>query len=102
MDPNQPNTGNFTDQTLVCKDCGKQFTWTAGEQQFYAEKGFNNPPTRCPEDRSRAKSDRMQNRQMYPITCSSCGKQDTVPFEPRGDKPVLCRDCFQKSKGQGA
>ncbi len=94
------------DKTLTCKDCGKQFVWTAGEQQFYQDKGFTNPPSRCPEDRKLKKmqgNDSMGGaRQDYPITCSNCGKQDTVPFAPRGDKPVLCRDCFKAQRqGQG-
>ena len=37
----------YEDKTLVCKDCGKEFIFTAGEQAFYAEKGFQNEPTRC-------------------------------------------------------
>lgn len=37
----------YTDKTLVCKDCGNEFVFTAGEQEFYAEKGFQNEPTRC-------------------------------------------------------
>ena len=32
----------FVDETLVCKDCGKEFIFSAGEQEFYAEKGFEN------------------------------------------------------------
>lgn len=90
------------DQTLTCRDCGKQFVWTVGEQQFYKDKGFTNPPSRCPDCRKNKKfSDRPMNngpRQEFTITCSNCGKQDTVPFEPRGDRPVLCRDCFKASK----
>ncbi len=86
------------DQTLTCKDCGKPFVWTAGEQKFYQEKGFTNPPTRCPECRQKKKSDMQGGRASFPITCSNCGKQDTVPFEPKGDRPVLCRDCFKNSK----
>ena len=38
----------YEDKTLVCKDCGAEFVFTAGEQEFYAEKGFQNEPTRCP------------------------------------------------------
>ena len=34
----------YEDKTLVCKDCGKEFTFSAGEQEFYAEKGFENEP----------------------------------------------------------
>ena len=35
----------FEDKTLVCKDCGKEFVWTAGEQEFYASRGFENQPS---------------------------------------------------------
>lgn len=95
----------FQDQTLVCKDCGKEFVWTASEQEFYQQKGFQNAPVRCPDCRSIKKA-RMNRggdrdggaRQSYPITCANCGKQDTVPFQPRGDRPVLCRDCFRKQR----
>ena len=95
----------FQDQQLTCRDCGKPFTWTASEQEFYAQKGFQNAPVRCPECRS-AKKQRMGDnrggggeRQSFEITCANCGKKDTVPFQPRGDRPVLCRDCF-KSQGR--
>jgi CxxC-x17-CxxC domain-containing protein len=90
------------DQTLTCKDCGKAFVWTAGEQQFYKDKGFTNPPSRCPECRAKKKADMRANRKDFTITCSNCGKTDTVPFEPKGDKPVLCRDCFKNSKSTAA
>jgi CxxC-x17-CxxC domain-containing protein len=88
------------DQTLNCKDCGKPFVWTVGEQQFYQDKGFSNPPSRCQDCRAKKKADMSGGRQSYPITCSSCGKQDTVPFEPKGDRPLLCRDCFKNNKGK--
>lgn len=48
------------DKTLICKDCGKEFVFTEGEQQFYAEKGFTNEPVRCKECRS-AKKQRFDN-----------------------------------------
>lgn len=89
------------DITLTCKDCGKQFVWTVGEQQFYKDKGFTNPPSRCPEDRAKKKADFNSGKRDFPITCSNCGRQDTVPFEPRGDKPVLCRDCFKRQRAGG-
>lgn len=91
----------FQDQTLTCRDCGNQFVWTAGEQEFYAQKGFTNAPVRCPDCRKKKKAEFNQNRQMYPITCGNCGKEDQVPFQPRGDRPVLCRDCFTKQRQQG-
>ena len=95
------------DKVLGCKDCGKEFVFTTSEQEFYAEKGFTNEPGRCPECRSAKKAQRnssnrggtgfgrTQQREMFPATCASCGKRTTVPFQPTGDKPVYCRDCYQ-------
>lgn len=91
---------------LNCVDCGRQFAFTAGEQQFYASKGFQNKPNRCPDCRSARKQMRSnsgggggmgggQRREMFQATCSQCGGVAEVPFQPRGDKPVYCRDCFQ-------
>ncbi|MEK9176645.1 MAG: zinc-ribbon domain containing protein [Patescibacteria group bacterium] len=97
----------FQDQTLTCRDCGNPFTWTASEQEFYQSKGFQNSPVRCPSCRQ-AKKARMDGgggrggpRQTYEITCSNCGKKDMVPFQPRGDRPVLCGDCFRKQRDNG-
>ena len=95
----------FEDKTLVCRDCGKEFTWTASEQEFYQQKGFQNAPVRCAACRALKKA-RMDGdrggsggeRQSFEITCSECGKKDTVPFQPRGDRPVYCRDCFRKHR----
>lgn len=90
---------NFQDQTLTCRDCNSQFVWTASEQQFYAEKGFDNAPQRCPSCRANRKAQMNGNRQMTKVTCASCGKETEVPFVPRGDKPVYCSDCFRSQKG---
>lgn len=48
----------FEDKTLVCQDCGKEFTFTAGEQTFYKEKGLDNEPKRCKECRDKRKAAR--------------------------------------------
>jgi CxxC-x17-CxxC domain-containing protein len=88
----------FQDQTLTCKDCGKEFVWTASEQEFYQQKGFQNPPSRCADCR-KLKKQRMQgDREYFDIVCSNCGKNDKVPFKPKGDRPVLCKDCFSAQK----
>lgn len=95
----------YNDKSLSCKDCGCEFAFTASEQEFYAEKGFTNEPGRCPECRAARKQQNRggsggggfgrQQREMFPATCSACGKETTVPFQPTGDKPVYCRDCYQ-------
>ncbi len=90
------------DKTLVCRDCGAQFVFTAGEQDFYQQKGFLHPPSRCPDCRGKKRSGESRSssgeRQMYPAICSECGRETTVPFEPRTDKPVYCQDCFAKHR----
>lgn len=90
----------FQDKTLVCKDCGKDFTFTASEQQFYADKGFQNEPSRCPDDRAKHRSER-QERPKTEVTCANCGRLTTVPFEPKGDRPVYCLDCFKVQQATG-
>lgn len=93
----------YQDETLVCRDCGKEFVFSASEQEFFAEKGFQNKPSRCPACRAVR---RAQNggsaasapRKMYDVVCAECGKETQVPFQPRGDRPVLCRECFEASR----
>ena len=140
----------MSDRTLTCRDCGQAFTFTAGEQAFYQERGFSEPQ-RCPSCRQARKAQRSASgydsggagysggggyssgggysagggsyssgggygggggssyggggggyssgpRQMYPAVCSDCGRETEVPFQPRSDKPVYCRECFQSHR----
>lgn len=90
------------DKTLVCKDCSNDFTFSARDQQFYAEKGFENEPQRCRDCRSVHKTQLpgtgAGEREMHETICAQCGVTTTVPFKPRGDKPVYCRACFTASQ----
>ena len=86
----------YEDKTLICKDCGKEFIFTAGEQEFYASKGFTNEPQRCKECRDIRKSSLRAAREMHETTCASCGKTARVPFKPSEDRPIYCSDCFSK------
>ena len=104
------------DTTLTCRDCGQAFTFTSGEQDFYASRGFGEP-SRCPSCRAQRKASRENGsaygdygssggyssgtgrRQMFSATCSGCGREAKVPFQPRGDKPVYCSDCFETRRG---
>ena len=88
----------FEDRTLVCKECGKEFVFTAGEQEFYAEKGFVNDPQRCKECRDARKAASRSQREMYTAVCAACGKEAKVPFKPHEDRPVYCGECFAKMK----
>jgi len=97
---------SYQDKSLQCADCGATFTFSSTEQEFYASKGFTNEPKRCPTCRQARKTERNGNggggygsqRQMYPVVCAECGKDTQVPFQPRGDKPVYCSDCYNKTK----
>ena len=88
---------NFEDKKLTCKECSKEFIWSTGEQQFYADKGLQNPPGRCPDCRKQRKT---TSQQRYSIICKECGKEGEVPFEPKDPKDVLCAECWAKSKAQ--
>jgi CxxC-x17-CxxC domain-containing protein len=117
---------SFADKPLMCRECGREFSFTAGEQEFFAQKGFTNEPGRCPECRASRKarmgssgggmaydSDRgygggsyggggggggygRQPREMFSTICSECGQTAMVPFQPRTDKPVYCSSCFER------
>lgn len=126
----------MSDRSLMCRDCGQEFTFTLGEQEFYQQRGFSEPQ-RCPTCRQARKAQRngpsggysgggngggyssggnsggysgggyssgggygsesgysAAPRQLYPATCSECGKQTEVPFNPSPGKPVYCRECY--------
>ncbi len=109
------------DKTLVCADCNQEFTFTASEQQFYADRQFSEP-RRCPSCRAAKKAARGDSgsgsysgggyssggssgggyssgpREMFSATCSSCGREAQVPFRPSGAKPVYCSDCFTSQR----
>jgi CxxC-x17-CxxC domain-containing protein len=108
----------FADKQITCRDCGRPFTFTAGEQEFYANKGLMNEPTRCSSCRSarRATQSTLQEndgyvkygnfasfggktpRQMHPAACAECGQMTEVPFVPRGERPVYCSNCYSRIK----
>jgi CxxC-x17-CxxC domain-containing protein len=120
----------YADKTLTCRDCGQAFVFTSGEQEFHASKGFTNEPGRCQPCRQARKASRgdsyggggsygggyssggyssggygggyeRREREMFEATCSACGNVARVPFQPRGDKPVYCSDCFSSQRGGG-
>ena len=88
----------YEDKTLICKECGKEFTFTAGEQEFYAEKGFVNEPQRCKECRVARKQASKGEREKFKAVCANCGGEAELPFKPREDRPVYCSACFAKMK----
>ena len=110
----------MSDQTLSCRDCGQAFTFTTGEQAFFASRGLTNAPSRCPDCRAARKTGRnggyagdhpggkgdssggygVQRRKLFSTVCGQCGNRTLVPFQPRGDRPVYCSDCFEAQPGR--
>ncbi len=102
--PTERGSTLATDQTLRCRECGREFLFTTGEQEFYASRGLMTTPSRCPECRGARKATMNGGgsggrREMFVATCSSCGREARVPFQPRGDKPVYCSGCYQQMGG---
>jgi CxxC-x17-CxxC domain-containing protein len=100
------------DRTIKCVDCGEEFTWTAGEQVFFHDKGLRNEPKRC-KPCKQAKNERLaaiaaaqssgvRQRIEVSVQCAQCGQQTTVPFYPSQGRPVYCRSCFLAGKGAEA
>ena len=109
---------SFQDKSLTCSDCAATFVFSADEQEQFASRGYTNEPKRCPTCREARKSTQQRTntgnsyssggyssnksynsapRQMFPVKCATCGKDTQVPFEPRGDRPVYCSDCYRKT-----
>jgi len=101
----------FQDKVLTCAECGSDFLFTVGEQIFFQEKNFRNPPKRCKPCKSRQVAtlgpphpvrthnyNRTSHKVETVTVCSQCGKETTVPFKPTQGRPVLCRDCYQPKR----
>ena len=93
----------LSDKTLVCVDCGGEFIFSVGEQEFFNSRGFVNDPKRCQSCRSTRRAEQRGGfsagpREMFQIECAECGAEATVPFRPRGDRPVYCSDCFSRNR----
>ena len=85
----------FQDRILSCVDCGAEFVWTAGEQQFFADKNFKNEPKRCKNCKNKRHGTTVSSNKAETVTsCSQCGRETTVPFKPTQGRPVFCRECF--------
>ncbi len=96
----------YEDKTLRCRECGADFLFSAGEQEFYQQKGLLNEPGRCPECRQQRRQGMAAGRQerapreMHAAVCAECGGEALVPFVPRNDKPIYCSACFERARAQ--
>jgi len=97
------------DKTIKCVDCGQDFLFTVGEQEFYREHGLTHAPTRCRNCRENRKAQRpgsapggarvmTSSKETYKAVCADCGTETMVPFVPSAGRPVYCRNCYPKHK----
>ena len=100
---------SYEDKSLTCTECGQSFIFSADDQTYHAEKGYTNEPKRCPTCRQARRSQQNSGfgggydrgpREMHAVVCAECGKDTTVPFLPRGDRPVYCSDCYSRQGGR--
>ena len=95
----------YEDRNLTCVECNSEFVFSADDQQYHAERGYEDPK-RCSSCRQAKRAGGGGgggyggggSRQMYDAVCADCGSDCQVPFQPRQDRPVYCSDCFSKHK----
>ena len=94
----------LNDEIIKCIDCGLEFVWTSGEQEFFRDKNLKNPPKRC-KGCKQAKNQRIaavvnahaagiKQKIEVAVECAKCGVSTTVPFYPSQGRPIYCRSCF--------
>ena len=88
----------FADRILKCVGCGAEFVFSAGAQAFFHNKQYAHDPRRCKECRAKRAPQKPRVRIETRVNCAECGAETTVPFKPTRGLPVLCRDCFSKSR----
>ncbi len=95
----------YEDKTIICRDCNQSFVFSARDQEFFAQKGFTNTPTRCKDCRNKRKKKEVEatNRPLFKISCKNCGKEGEMATEPRKPDDVMCSQCFYEAfkKQQG-
>jgi CxxC-x17-CxxC domain-containing protein len=92
----------FQDRIIKCAECGADFVFTAGEQQFFHDKNFKNEPKRCKACKTKRQGAPGGGKTETRTVCSQCGRETTVPFRPTQGRPVYCRECFLSRKATAA
>lgn len=86
-----------------CRDCEQEWTFGVLEQALYAERGYQNDPSRCKDcrDNRKSKNRPAANDGNYKGVCDECQGVAIVPFKPRSDRPLYCRSCFLQQRRTG-
>ena len=87
---------NLKDVTLICKECGESFNFTAKEQAFYVKQGFEHVPTRCMKCRKDMREKRDKGKEFYAVKCKVSGKVGRIPVEPDDINDVYSAEAFEE------
>lgn len=87
------------DLEIPCVQCKEIFVFSEVEQQKFYERNMMTPQ-RCMKCRSKKAAKRDDAPKRFEIVCDHCGRHDTVPFQPKVGRAVLCKDCFQASRSR--
>ena len=88
----------YEDKILGCVECGEEFIFSAGNQQFFAERGLMYEPKRCKACRDAHKRAVLSSTKWFSAVCADCGNEVWLPRKPNPDSPVYCTECFVKRR----
>ena len=87
------------DTEISCVQCRETFLFTEKEQENFYQRNMM-PPQRCNKCRSKKAASGENAPSRFEIVCDNCGKHDTVPFQPKVGRAVMCRECFESSRSR--
>lgn len=87
------------DVEIPCVQCKEIFIFSEKEQETFYQRNMMTPQ-RCQKCRSKKRANTENNKGRFEIVCDHCGKHDSVPFQPKVGRSVLCKECFQASRSR--
>jgi CxxC-x17-CxxC domain-containing protein len=87
------------DAEIPCVQCREIFVFTEKDQELFYQRNMMTPQ-RCPKCRSKKAASGVSGQTRFEIVCDNCGRHDTVPFQPKTGRSVLCKDCHEASRAR--
>ena len=87
------------DVEISCIQCREPFIFSEKDQEIFYQRNMM-APQRCNKCRSKKAASRPDAPDRYEIVCDNCGRHDTVPFQPKTGRSVLCKDCHEASRSR--
>jgi CxxC-x17-CxxC domain-containing protein len=87
------------DMEIPCVQCKEIFVFTEKDQEIFYQRNMM-APQRCPRCRSKKAATSEHAPERWEMVCDNCGKHDTVPFQPKVGRSVLCKECHESSRSR--